>query len=159
MSNRWGAGYTPKTTTSECATIDITSLRPQPGQVVYIPKLGQVVQLTSTRPNYGGLRWWYLCPRCGARCAKLYLPPGSGWFACRGCHNLTYASAQRARKPTGYLGALGQMIEDHQRLQRVRVRLGRAQPGSARWQHWQKMQRKWGSRLASTTQSIRASEL
>lgn len=54
------------------------------------------VRLESSRPPFGGLRWWWRCPvvACGKRVQKLYLPPGSGIFACRSCHRLTYTSVQ-----------------------------------------------------------------
>ena len=54
------------------------------------------VRLESSRPPFGGLRWWWRCPAlgCGRRVLKLYLPPGGGVFACRTCHRLTYTSAQ-----------------------------------------------------------------
>lgn len=42
----------------------------------------------------GGKRWWFFCPRCGLRRARLYLR--SRYFACRVCHQLTYQSSQRA---------------------------------------------------------------
>lgn len=47
------------------------------------------VRLETTRPHYGGLRWWFRCPvlRCGRRVAILY---GGKIFACRKCHNLAY---------------------------------------------------------------------
>ena len=43
----------------------------------------QTVRLTFTRPNYGGKRWWMLCPVSGRRVGKLYLPPGGDVFASR----------------------------------------------------------------------------
>jgi hypothetical protein len=58
------------------------------------------VRLTTTRPRYGGLRWWFVCPLvvrgcpCERRVGKLYLAPGSRYFGCRHCHKLTYHSAQ-----------------------------------------------------------------
>jgi hypothetical protein len=58
------------------------------------------VALTTTRPRFGGLRWWFVCPLgvggrpCGRRVGKLYLPPGGRYFGCRHCHALTYESAQ-----------------------------------------------------------------
>ena len=54
------------------------------------------VRLESSRPPFGGLRWWWRCPvvTCGRRVLKLYLPPGGGVFACRSCHRLTYTSVQ-----------------------------------------------------------------
>jgi hypothetical protein len=62
------------------------------------------VTLTTTRPHYGGLRWWLVCPlavngvRCNRRVGKLYLPPGGRYFGCRRCHRLTYASCQEHDK-------------------------------------------------------------
>jgi hypothetical protein len=58
------------------------------------------VDLTTTQPRFGGLRWWFVCPLvvsgrpCGRRVGKLYLPPGSRYFGCRHCHELTYTSCQ-----------------------------------------------------------------
>jgi hypothetical protein len=52
------------------------------------------VPLETTRPRFGGVRWWGRCP-CGRRAAKLHLAPGAVRFACRHCHGLTYASVQQ----------------------------------------------------------------
>ena len=62
------------------------------------------VGLTATRPRFGGLRWWFLCPLaprgspCGRRVGKLYLPPRGRYFGCRRCHGLTYTSCQESHK-------------------------------------------------------------
>jgi len=48
------------------------------------------VQLVQTRPNYGGIRWWFLCPRSGRRVAKLYLPRGGAYFWSRRAYRLGY---------------------------------------------------------------------
>jgi hypothetical protein len=62
------------------------------------------VSLQTTRPRFGGLRWWFTCPLtlngagCGRRVGKLYLPPGARYFGCRVCHKLTYRSAQEHDK-------------------------------------------------------------
>lgn len=54
------------------------------------------VRLTTTRPTYGGTRYWFLCPRrdCGRRCDALYRPKGCNAraFACRSCYRLKYLS-------------------------------------------------------------------
>ncbi|PIR39130.1 MAG: hypothetical protein COV35_04515 [Alphaproteobacteria bacterium CG11_big_fil_rev_8_21_14_0_20_39_49] len=49
------------------------------------------VHLTTTSPNYGGKRWWFICPAkgCGRRVGVLY---GGKIFACRHCYNLAYDS-------------------------------------------------------------------
>jgi hypothetical protein len=69
------------------------------GEDVKIP-----VRLDTTRPRFGGLRWWFICPLtvngrpCTRRVGKLYLPPGARYFGCRHCHGLTYTSCQESHK-------------------------------------------------------------
>jgi hypothetical protein len=54
------------------------------------------VFLASTRCNFGGRRFWFLCPLsvndrpCQRRVGVLHLPPGGNYFGCRNCYNLTY---------------------------------------------------------------------
>lgn len=50
---------------------------------------------TPTAGNKGR-RYWFACPYCSRRCAKLYIPPGYRHFGCRLCMNLTYSSSQEA---------------------------------------------------------------
>jgi len=56
----------------------------------------QDISVVRTRPNFGGFRWWFLCPGagqlCGRRSYKLYLPATGSGFACRMCHGLAYSS-------------------------------------------------------------------
>ena len=56
------------------------------------------ISLLATRCNYGGLRWWLVCPvlGCGRKVAKLYLPPGARYFGCRHCYDLTYESCRQS---------------------------------------------------------------
>ena len=62
-----------------------------------------IVPVESTPCNYGGKRWWFVCPlvvdgcKCQRRCRIMYLPPGTEYFGCRECHRLTYESRQRHR--------------------------------------------------------------
>jgi hypothetical protein len=47
------------------------------------------IRLVTTIPNYGGRRWWFICPLSRddggplRRVAKLYLPPGERYFGSR----------------------------------------------------------------------------
>jgi hypothetical protein len=50
----------------------------------------QRVEMVSTQGNLGGRLRWFLCPACGRRAAKLYLPSESPVFLCRHCHGLGY---------------------------------------------------------------------
>ena len=48
------------------------------------------VWLDRTPCNYGGVRFWFLCPQCGKRVAVIY---GAGSrFLCRHCYDLPYGS-------------------------------------------------------------------
>jgi hypothetical protein len=61
------------------------------------------IRLATTRPPFGGVRWWFTCPvpgphgPCGRRVGKLHLPPDDVYFGCRRCHRLSYTSSQRSR--------------------------------------------------------------
>ena len=55
------------------------------------------ITLETTRPNYGGRRWWFRCPATGRRVAKLNSPPGGGIFASRRAYGLAYQKPARAR--------------------------------------------------------------
>jgi len=67
-------------------------------------ELDYKVELVNTPCNYGGVRYWFICPLvvngkdCRRRVAKLYLPPGGKYFGCRHCYNLTYESCKKHDK-------------------------------------------------------------
>ncbi len=50
----------------------------------------QIINLTSTKCNYGGVRYWFKCPQCSKRVGTLYRKPLTSLFLCRLCQNLTY---------------------------------------------------------------------
>jgi hypothetical protein len=58
----------------------------------------EIVRLSATVPGFGGRRLWLLCPDCGGRCGKLFLPPGGPRFGCRTCRGLAYTSSQEAHQ-------------------------------------------------------------
>jgi hypothetical protein len=58
----------------------------------------QVVRLVFTEPNYGGRRWWMVCPYSSRRVGKLYLPNGGDRFACREAWRLAYNSQRVAHR-------------------------------------------------------------
>jgi hypothetical protein len=82
-------------------------------RLIYLLKNGQTneeykydykVALVTTPCNYGGVRYWFICPlsvngrSCNRRVAILYLPPGESYYGCRHCHNLTYRSRKEHSK-------------------------------------------------------------
>src|SRR5690349_14626979 len=71
------------------------------------------VRLATTRPRYGGERWWFVCPSSGRRAFKLYLPNGGRWFLSRAAYGLAYevtredALSRHLRRAGGILAKLG----------------------------------------------------
>ena len=55
-----------------------------------VPKIRQIIRLAFTVPNYGGRRWWLICPDTGQRVRCLYLPPGGARFTGRKALGLAY---------------------------------------------------------------------
>lgn len=78
------------------------------------------VPLLTTRPNYGGVKWWFGCPACRRRVRKLYLPPGHKYFVCRRCYRLAYElqrkdaqgrAIAKARKVRSRLGGSPSLLD------------------------------------------------
>jgi hypothetical protein len=57
-------------------------------------RVRQTIPLTTTRPPFGGKRWWFRCPSCGKAVIKMYMTAGREHLACRWCQGLTYRSVQ-----------------------------------------------------------------
>jgi hypothetical protein len=54
--------------------------------------------LATTRPPFGGLRWWFVCPRSNRRVRKLYMPLGGRHFWSR-CATTSLAPIGDCRTP------------------------------------------------------------
>jgi hypothetical protein len=103
----WTNSYTGERTASIGYEVDTTG-SPSWARLLYTytPMGGEpescdyTIQLVTTRPHFGGLRWWFVCPLrgCGRRVGKLYLPPGGRYYGCRHCYQLTYESCQESHK-------------------------------------------------------------
>jgi hypothetical protein len=78
------------------------------------------VRLVWTAPNYGGRRWWFLCPRTARRTTRLFLPNGGWHFWSRRGYGLGYACQREDR---------------FSRLQRRAAALNR-QLGGEGWSTW-----------------------
>jgi hypothetical protein len=72
---------------------------------LHIRNTQQDVYLHTTTLHFGGVRWWFRCPRCGRQSAKLYLPRHGSVFLCRVCHDLTYESCIEGRSVTAFMAA------------------------------------------------------
>jgi hypothetical protein len=54
--------------------------------------IDELIYLVVSRPPFGGLRWWFVCPLTRRRVRMLHLPLGARRFACRRAYRLAYAS-------------------------------------------------------------------
>ena len=58
---------------------------------------GQTFKYTAIKNKLGGHRWFFLCPKCGGRVSKLFLPPKDKGlerkYLCKNCHGLKNQSA------------------------------------------------------------------
>ena len=54
------------------------------------------IAIQSTRPTFGGTRYWFICTPCSRRCRSLYTPKGVDDLACRQCSSLTYPTQRMA---------------------------------------------------------------
>ncbi len=81
------------------------------------------VPLVSTPCNFGGVRWWFICPPsvdggCGRRVGVLYRAPRRDYYACRHCLELSYASRNESRR--GRFGHLGYCMTLCRRMEKLR---------------------------------------
>ena len=81
---------------SECrgtSTISIFVLENRIKLVYYADNemIQEYIYLSTTPCNYGGVRYWFYCPVCNQRVAKLYIKTKR--FLCRNCNNLSYYSS------------------------------------------------------------------
>jgi hypothetical protein len=98
------------------------------------------IELKTTDPYFGGLRWWFTCPltangkSCQRRVTKLYFPFGAFAFGCRNCYCLTYESAQTHDK------RLKTILSDHEAMWKWTQ--GALEP----WADWKRRQlfKAWG---------------
>jgi hypothetical protein len=101
----WRDGRTGEVTSSVGYEVDTRAMTDAWLRLCYTithsgEKISYPIQLQTSRPPLGGLRWWFVCPlivsgvACQRRAAKLYLPAGAQYFGCRKCHGLTYSSTQ-----------------------------------------------------------------
>jgi hypothetical protein len=86
------------------------------------------VPLEATPQPFGGVRWWFLCPRTGRRCMKLYLPFGGHRFLSREGWGLDYDCQQE---------------NSEDRAQRQAIKAYRALRGEGNWRNAAPPKPKW----------------
>ena len=64
------------------------------------------VSLLTSPQRFGGVRWWFECPRTVRRAVRLYLPRDGHQFWSRHAYGLGYASQREDRKGRAQLQAM-----------------------------------------------------
>jgi hypothetical protein len=64
-------------------------------------KIDSVIHLDHIEQYFGGVRFFFKCPSCNKRVAKLYKPPCGIYYSCRKCHELIYRSSQEQHRFDG----------------------------------------------------------
>jgi hypothetical protein len=100
---RWNTNTDPETTAAVSVALDLRQLDSPTFTITYAA--GEEPSsisgaLLTTCPGYGGVRYWFECPRCGRRRRVLYAYPSLSRkrFACRRCHGLRYYSHRESRE-------------------------------------------------------------
>jgi hypothetical protein len=114
------------------ATLSVSICGAEPHVTIVYGDTSCTIRLTSTPCNYGGRRFWFVCPLavdgklCGRRVAVLYL--AGKWFGCRSCYELAYKAQYQPRgRSLGYIGQyfhLAQLLE----ARSVRTRFWKGRP-------------------------------
>jgi hypothetical protein len=87
------------------------------------------VQIITTPCNYGGVRYWFVCPLsnkttgapCNRRIGTLY--KDGDWFGCRHCWNLTYEARNKNRRNKYY--ALFWVLDIEDKVHKMRAMIKR----------------------------------
>ena len=87
----------------------------------------QLIQLANSRPNYGGMRRWFICPETGKKARILYFCRGS--WASRQAIGAAYLS-QRQTDADRYA------TQSEKVLRRLGSPDGRTEPDKPKWMHW-----------------------
>jgi hypothetical protein len=101
----------------------------------------QEIRLVFVPANFGGRKWFFICPRTYRRVSVLWKPPGSPYFACR----------QAFRRQVAYLSQFeGPRDRGISRARAIRKRLGGGddtlapfpeKPARMRWKTYERLRR------------------
>jgi hypothetical protein len=99
----------------------------------------QQIELTTTPCNYGGERYWFVCPHCEKRVGCLYNK--SGLFLCRDCNDLTYEERNDSKKFRAFK-AVFEIDRLYEKLYALRTRTYRGQLTKRAESIYNKLERK-----------------
>ena len=84
----------------ECQKISVSQIKHRLNAKLLSCEIeSQEINLTTTDCNYGGFRYWFVCPGCGLRVGTLYKKPLEWLWRCRHCQELNYRLTYYHRLP------------------------------------------------------------
>lgn len=86
-----------RATVEDCQRISVQNIKEKLSCGIGLNINGITVSLVSSKCNYGGCRYWFVCPKCNWRVGVLYRKPLNQLFLCRKCNNLTYQKTKYRR--------------------------------------------------------------
>lgn len=132
---QWTSGWTGQ---KSSISIEVNSVMGSPDKYVRLcyqsgsgeekKSIDYKVPLTTTPCNYGGIRYWFVCPLsvngryCGRRVGTLYKT--GDYFGCRHCHDLTYDSKKENRRYKMY--PLFVTLLDHKKVDELEAKIKRS---------------------------------
>ena len=65
---------------------------------VTVGEAEQTIWLTCRKRHFGGVQWYFACPKTNRLCSVLWRPPGAAYFASRQAWRVAYVSQFRSRQ-------------------------------------------------------------
>lgn len=113
------------------------------------------VELNWSRPQYGGRRYWFCCPKTGEWATKLFLPLGGDRFLSRQGYHLGYACQREARSDR----LMRKARKLHRALGGDDEGLSGEAPDKPKGMHWRTYERRVAAWIAAEEQADMASLL
>jgi hypothetical protein len=101
-----------------------------------IGNLSQRIHLRSRDRNFGGVQWYFVCPRSGSLASVVWMPPGASSFASR------KSWGRQVAYQSQFLDAVGRAHQGKDRINRRLCTIGRLDPDEwefppkPKWMRW-----------------------
>lgn len=98
------------------------------------------ISIVQTPCYFGGVRHWFMCPRCSKRVGCLYSV--TGYFACRKCNDLSYNSKNTLKSGRPY-ESIFRLYGLEEKIEALRVKYYKGKPTKRFSNLSQKMDECW----------------
>ena len=89
MKKKWGVDHHRKININQLIQEVREQLKKQLLETKIKTSLGDIA-LTTSQTAYGGIRYWFVCPKCQRRCGVIYQGRIKKLLACRKCLGILY---------------------------------------------------------------------